>query len=288
MSKSAFQTRKVVPVVAGGRAVSEEAPHYPPAAVESSQTIDLDQPRSISEIVSAALVLYRRYPWLFAILALGVIGPYELIVLALTGTGPLATGSHGSTEVSLLLDLLDLSLVGPLISALHVHAVVMIGDGATPRVGEVALRGLRVLGIVVAAQIMATLGIALGFIALIIPGILLSLRWAVVAQAAAIEQEGWLPALRRSGRLASGHYGHIFGLLFFTGLLTVIVTRGAAAIPLGSSSGVASVAFGIAVHTLTASFMALAAALLYFDLRSRQAEPTTRSRPEYQHLRDLD
>jgi hypothetical protein len=256
--------------------------------VESSQTIDIDRPRSISEIVSAALVLYRRYPWLFAVLALGVIAPYDLVVLVATGAGPLTRGTHGSTEVSLLLDLLDLSLVGPLISALHVHAVVLIGGGSRPRVAEVALRGLRVLGIVMAAQIMAILGIALGFIALIVPGILLSLRWSVVAQAAAIEREGWLPALRRSGQLASDHYGHIFGLLLLTGLLTIVVTWGAAAIPLGSGSGVASVAFGIAVHTLTASFAALALALLYFDLRSRQAQPTTHSRPEYQHLRDLD
>ncbi len=256
--------------------------------MESSQTIDIDRPRSTSEIVSAALVLYRRYPWLFAVLALGVIAPYDLLVLAATGAGPFATGAHGSVEVPLLLDLLEATLVGPLISALHVHAVVMIGDGNKPQVGEVALRGLRVLGVVVAAQIMALLGIALGFLALIIPGILLSLRWSVVAQAAAIEQDGWIAALRRSGRLASGCYGHIFGLLFLTNLIAVVVLRGAAAIPLGSGSGVASVVFGIAVHTLTASFVALALALLYFDLRSRQAEPVAQSRPEYQHLRDLD
>jgi hypothetical protein len=264
------------------------ATHYAPAAVESSQAIDLHRPRSISEILGAALGLYRRYPGLFAILALGVIAPYDLVVLAATGSGPLATGVHGNAEVPLLLDLLNLTLVGPLISALHVHAVVLIGEGDRPRVGEVALRGLRVLPIVIAAEIMATLGIALGFLALIVPGILLSLRWSVVAQAAAIEREGWLPALRRSGRLASGHYWHIFGLVLLTGLLTLGVMRGAGAIPLGSSSGSGSVVLGIAVHTLTASFAALTLAMLYFDLRARQAEPSAHSKPEYQHLRDLD
>ncbi len=130
--------------------------------------------------------------------------------------------------------------------------------------------------------------VAVGFVLLIIPGILLSLRWSVVAQAAAIEQEGWWPALSRSAQLASRHYLHILGLLLLTGLLTVVVMRGAAAIPLGSSSGIASVALGIAVHTLTASFAALALALLYFDLRSRQAQPTAQSRPKSQHVRDLD
>ncbi|HEV3071109.1 MAG TPA: hypothetical protein VGY76_06760 [Solirubrobacteraceae bacterium] len=256
--------------------------------MKSPDAIDLDRPRSIGDILSGALGLYRRYPWLFAILALGVIAPYDLAVLAVTGSGPLATGSHQNTEGYLLLMLLNLSLVGPLISALHVHAVVRIGEGSRPRAGEVAARGLQVLPVVVAAEVMATLGIALGFLALIVPGVLLSLRWAVVAQAAAIEQEGWLPALRRSGHLTRGHYWRIFGLLLLTGLLTAGLMRGAAAIPLGSSAGAGSVALGIVVHTLTASFAALTFALLYFDLRVRMAQPAARSTPEYQYLRDLD
>lgn len=256
--------------------------------MEPPYAIDLDRSRSIGDILGGALGLYRRYPWLFAILALGVIAPYDLAVLAVTGSGPLETGSQQNTEGYLLLMLLNLSLVGPLISALHVHAVVRIGEGGRPRVGEVALRGLQVLPVVVAAEVMATLGIALGFLALIVPGVLLSLRWAVVAQAAAIEEEGWLPALRRSARLTHGHYWRIFGLLFLTGLLTAGLMRGAAAIPLGSSSGAGSVALGVVVHTLTASFAALTLALLYFDLLARVAKPAARSTPEYQHLRDLD
>jgi hypothetical protein len=256
--------------------------------VEPPHAIDLDRPRSIGDILAGALGLYRRYPWLFAILALGVIAPYDLVVLAVTGVGPLETGSNQNTQSYLLLLLLNLSLVGPLISALHVHAVIRIGEGSRPSVREVALRGLQVLPVVVAAEVMATLGIALGFLALVVPGILLALRWSVVAQAAAIEQQGWLPALRRSGQLTRGHYWHIFGLLFVTGLLTAVLTRAAAAIPPGSSSGAGAVALGIAVHTLTASFAALTLALLYFDLLARLDGPPVPSPPEYQHLRDLD
>lgn len=66
------------------------------------------------------------------------------------------------------------------------------------------------------------------------------------------------------------------------------MTRGAAALPLGSNSDPGSVALGIAVHTLTASFAALTLALLYFDLLARLGKPAARSTPEYQHLRDLD
>jgi hypothetical protein len=158
-----------------------------------------------------------------------------------------------------------------------------------PRLRAVAARGLRVLPVVVAAEVMASIGIALGFIALIIPGFLLSLRWAVVAQAAALEDNGWLASLRSSRRLTATHYEHVFTLLLLTGVLSFLVLLGARAIPLGSTSAAPSVAVGIAVETLIASFTALTLALLYFDLRaalrSTAPQPDT---PEYPHLRDLD
>jgi hypothetical protein len=134
---------------------------------------------------------------------------------------------------------------------------------------------------------MANIGIALGFIALIVPGILLSLRWAVVAQAAALGDEGWLAALRSSRRLTATHYEHVFGLLFLTGVLAFMVLFGARAIPLGSTSGAVSVVVGIAVETVIASFAALTLALLYFDLRAWPDAPR-RPKREHPHLHDLD
>jgi hypothetical protein len=239
--------------------------------MESPPPTQLERPRSVAEIIGEALDIYQRYPLLFLALAFGVIVPYELAVLAATGEGPLATQNHRSAGVAVLLFLLDYALVQPLISALHIHAVMQIGEGRRPQLAQVAARGLRVLPEVAAAVIAAGLGIALGFLALIVPGILLALRWSVVAQVAAVDHEGWLPALRRSGELTRGNYWRIFGLLLVNAVLAGGVTLAAAAIPLGSTSGPASVALGIVARTLTASFTALALALLYFDLRARSA-----------------
>lgn len=244
--------------------------------------IHLEQPRSVGEILAATARLYQSYPLLFAILALAVMAPYELAVLAITGYGPLRH-SHESVGISWLLLLLRTSLITPLISALHMHAVVAIGEGRRPRLKAVALRGLQVLPVVMAAEVMANIGIALGFVALIVPGIVLSIGWAVVAQAASLEDGGWRAALGSSRRLTSTGFGHVFALLFLTGALAFVVVLGARTVPLGSTSGVASVAMGIAVDTVIASFAALTLALLYFDLRARP-EPARR---EFSQLRDL-
>jgi hypothetical protein len=184
--------------------------------MDRTQQIEIDRERSVADIVGTALDMYQSYPLLFLTLALGVIAPYQLAVLAVNGTGPLSGSAHGNLGVYYLLLLLDYALVGPLVSALHIHAVIRIGKGDRPRLAQIATRGLRVLPVVAAAVIVADLGIALGFLALIVPGVLLLLRWSVVAQVAAVEHEGWIPSLGRSSELTRGHYWHILGLLVIT------------------------------------------------------------------------
>ncbi len=251
----------------------------------NAEQIDLTVARSIGEILGATARIYGAYPALFAALALAVMAPFDLAVLAITGHGPLS--SHQDAKYSLLSLLIRSSLITPLISALHMRAVATIGDGSRPRLAAVAAGGLAVLPVVAAAEIVAELGIGLGFVALIIPGIVLSLRWAVVAQAAALEHEGWLEALRSSARLTAEHYLHVFGLTALAAVLSNVGLLAARALPLGSSTGLASVALGIGVDTVIASFAALTFALLYFDLKARPRD-SPRARHEYHHLRDLD
>jgi hypothetical protein len=225
-------------------------------------------PRSARQLLVATFALYRRYPLLFLVLAAAVVVPYQLIVLALTGAGPLAQSSL-SIGVGSLLTLIEMALVTPLISALHVHAVAEARGGRDPRLAPVAREGLRVLPVVAAASIASALGIGIGFLLLIVPGVILFFRWVVVAQTAAIEHEGWLPALRRSQLLTAGHYKHVFALLVYVGLIvlvpTLLIGRGFG----HDSTDATSFLAGTAVKVLTNSFSALGVALLYFDLRVR-------------------
>lgn len=105
--------------------------------------------------------------------------------------------------------------------------------------------------------------------AVIVPGVILGLRWFVVAQAAAIEREGWLPALRRSAHLSSGHYGYLPPLFIYICLLTFAP---ALLIGLGfdsESTSAVSFAVGVLVQIFVWSFGALITALAYFELRKR-------------------
>jgi hypothetical protein len=233
-----------------------------------AHSVDLDQQRSIGQILGATLRLYRRHPLLFVSLALIVMAPYQLAVLAAVGRGPFGH-SHEPFVLRSVLLAVQASLITPLISALHMHALVAIGEGRRPTFRAVGRLGLRSLPLVGAADLLASAGIYIGLIALVVPGVILSLDWAVVAQAAAIEREGVRAAFRRSSRLAGGHYLHVFCLFFIIWTVTIAIDIGAHAVHLGTGTSFPSVLAGIAVLTLLATFYALTFSLLYFDLRSR-------------------
>jgi hypothetical protein len=200
-------------------------------------------------------------------LALGVVAPYELIVLAVTGRSPFAV--QHNVSVMIVLSLIDFVVVGPLISALYMSAVQNIGHNQPPRFGRVAMRGLTVLPTVAAAQIIATLGIALGLLAFIIPGAILLIRWAVVAQVAAVDNDNWISALKRSGELTAGNYLHVLGAILVAAAIAALVANlGLAAA--GNRTTPAAIALGIAVETIARSFVALTLSVLFFDLLARQ------------------
>jgi hypothetical protein len=236
--------------------------------MDGQPTTEIERARSAFDLLGATIDVYRRYPWLFPILAFTVVVPYEVIVLLATGTGPLG-GADLSLGTSMLLLAIESFVIGPVTSALLVHAVDDVREGRDPTIGSVARRGLLTMPVVVAAAIISSLGIAAGFIALIIPGIYLSLRWAVVAQAAALEEEGWIDALRRSFELTDKNLMHILGVLLLVGLI------GGGAIYLvalgfdNATTTASSFIVGTVAEVFVRSFTALASALLFFDLKAR-------------------
>lgn len=241
--------------------------------MDLAPVIELGRTRSVGNILRSTLQLYSRYPWLFWTLALAVMVPWDLAKLVITGVGPFGHAPHEGFLERESLELFGSTLIVALISALHVHAVVVIGEGERPRLGSVAWRGLRVLPIVGAAAIIADVGTELGFFALLIPGIVLWIRLIVVAQAAAIERVGVRAALRRSWQLTRGCEWHVLGLILLVGVLVGAVSVSAFQLTSGTGTSAGVVALGIIVNTVLASFSALTTALLYFDLRSRQEEP---------------
>lgn len=231
--------------------------------------IDLQQPRSVAEILVAALRLYGRHPLTVIGLALIVRVPYDLIVLAVAHAAPFGQ-QRASTETVIILAAVALAVVQPLVSALQVQVLVGVATAERPVMLSAIRRILRVVPVVVAAEIIAWIGIGIGLALFLLPGIYLLLRWSVVVQVVAVEGADWPTALRRSAELARANYLRILGVIFVMGVVILALTNGVAA-AVGTSHRVGPVIIGIAVDVLTAAFEGLVIGLLYFDLRARSS-----------------
>ena len=230
--------------------------------------VDVQRPRSIWELLGATFKVYFRVPVLFLVLAAIVVIPYELIVLWVTGAGPLAVGHTGFTT-SQLVAIADAFLAVPLISALHVHAVREVGEGGKPRIVSTFGRSLPTLPVVVVAAGISSAAILIT--SFVVIGFFLMARWAVVAQTAALEGGGWTDPFRRSTALTEMHRWHAFGLLVVAGLIGSAPWFALWHAFGHTNTTLASFAAGTALRIILSSFTALTTALLYFDLKARAA-----------------
>jgi hypothetical protein len=237
--------------------------------------VDLGRAKSVGEIIADAVRCYMAYPVLFGALTLAVVLPYAVIVRFVEQANLIGPDRHG-VQAALVLLLLDVLLVGPLISALHIHALTEIGERRVPQIREVFARGVRVLPVVAAAEIMAGIATGLGFLLFVVPGLFLLAMWAVVAQVAAIEKTGWVGALQRSAALSRGSRWHALGVVVSVGVINAVIGRACGA-AVGSGVSVAALIAGVVVEMITLSFAALTGAMLYYDLRARAAGGTPES-----------
>lgn len=128
------------------------------------------------------------------------------------------------------------------------------------------------------AGILVAIGVTIGFILLIIPGLFLLTIWAVVAPAVVLERRGVFAALSRSHELVKGNGWNVFGVIVLVFLLVLVVGIVAGAI--GAAGGdVFAVLVQWVLSVLVAPVAALASAVLYFALRDAQGAPEAPAAP---------
>ena len=122
-----------------------------------------------------------------------------------------------------------------------------------------------------ATVVISLVGTSFGLVLVIIPGVILLVEWAVAAQAAALEKGGWMDALRRSrrpDRRSLQTRPRTGGADLRTRFRALLLARHRLR---PHDDTVASFTADTALETFARSFIALATAVLYFDLNARFA-----------------
>ena len=181
----------------------------------------------------------------------------------------------------------DVSIIGGLIVAaiatiatywfqgMVVEAARDILDGRRDHsIGSLVQSVTPVLGPLIVAGILAGLGIGIGLLLVIVPGLFLLTIWAVIAPVIVIERKGAIDSFGRSRELVRGHGWQVFSVIVVLFLVQFIITAVLNAIANSvSDSFVGFTISDLIVRLLVAPLTALAAAVLFFELKALKGEP---------------
>jgi hypothetical protein len=226
---------------------------------------------TVGGVLGEAWSLYTKFFARFFVIAAIVYGIVNLLgALVSTAFG------HGA-GVALLLALVSaaVSIVGTFwLQGALVYAVDDVRDGRIDTTVEQVFQRVRpYLGTLIVAGILAGLGIALGFVLLIVPGCILLTWWCLIVPVIVLEGKPVGEAFSRSRELVRGHGWTVFG--------AVIVAVIATAIANGIIEGIFSFLGkflrywigGTIAGAVTGPFLAVTLTLVYFKLREREGAP---------------
>ena len=237
--------------------------------------IELERPRDITALFRDSLAVYGRHAHVFIALSAAVVVP---VFLAVEGVGlekltasydesPTVAEAAVPTVVSFL-------VVTPIITAICIHALRSVAAGERVGAGQAFVSGFEAFTPLFFAVLIAAAGIALGFLALILPGVYLAVRWFFVPQAVVIDGARGSTALSRSSEVVQGFWWRTFGLVVVVNLAVAIpalvLTSPFTAIATSTDEAVWALVGSIVAESVTAPFAALFSTLLFYDLCARR------------------
>lgn len=201
-----------------------------------------------------------------------VLMPAAAVVFVIEGIGAALLASTGSAAGYVLAEVIAI-VAGILFTGMVVELVADVQDGRRDSSAGQLLRAVvPVFGQLILVGLVASIAIVIGFALIIVPGLILVTLWSVFVPVIVLERPPGLGSLGRSRALVRGNGWQVFGVLFVLNVLVNVVIWIA-----NGAADSASTAAGIVVHVvlgvLTAPLGALAAAVLYFDLRTAAGEP---------------
>jgi hypothetical protein len=198
-----------------------------------------------------------------------VLLPAAAVVFVLSGI--LTTLLIAASPALALLALVIALAATTLFTGMIVELVADVQDGRRDAtVGQLLRAVTPVFGKLILVGVVAGIGIAIGFILIVVPGLILATIWSVAAPVVVLERPPGLGALGRSRELVRGHGWKAFGVI---AVLVIGVGILAAVLELvGDSAGTdVGLVIRVVVQILTAPLSALAASVLYFELRGASA-----------------
>ena len=233
---------------------------------------------TVGGILGEAWRLYTKFFTRFFLVALIVfliVNLFNALLGWIVGTG---------SGLALLVALITtvVSLVGTFwLQGALVYAVDDVRDGRIDSsIGELFERVRPYLGTLIGAGLLAGLGIAIGFVLLIVPGLILLTLWCLIAPVIVLEGKHVGESFGRSRELVRGHGWTVFGIIIVAVLLSVIASGLIQAIFSFLGPFLRYWIGGAIANAIVDPFLAVALVLTYLHLRESPASEGESTPPE--------
>ncbi|HEV8621367.1 MAG TPA: hypothetical protein VGR33_00530 [Actinomycetota bacterium] len=242
------------------------------------------RPRTLGEILSEAFRIYRENAAKLMVIVAVIVVPLSFIsavLVRLLGEpkahrveilGQPATIEYSRSFGVTILVILIGAAIGVIIWAILQAA--MLRGAAQATIGdpvdvEASYRwGLNRFGSVLLVAFLVGIVVGVGFILLVIPGIIFLVFLSVSEPALIVENRRGTDAMSRSWNLVRGHFWHALVVILVAAIITGIVQGILTAI--GGDNWFVRWIFTAIAQIITAPFTALVTVLLYLDLRARK------------------
>jgi hypothetical protein len=201
--------------------------------------------------------------------ALALLGS-AILVFVIIGVGSGLLQNAGGVVLGLLAGIIRL-MGYALFTGFVVRLVQDVRDGRRDEtVGDLFSSAAPAILSLIVFGILFGIGVGIGFVLLIVPGLILITFWSVGAPAIVIERAGPIEAFGRSWRLVRGDAWSVFAALLVVLLIVIAIgiVLGIIATPIGNG---ATVVASIISTVITAPIFALAVSVIYFDLGGGRA-----------------
>ena len=219
--------------------------------------------RSAGGLIRATYRIYFEHFWTILLIFAVPMVPFEVLTVL---------AEHSGHAGLYLLSVIPIVLLGPLVAAALTIAVADLCLGRTPSVSGSYRRSLdKLWAQLLATNLLSGVLFVVGFILLIVPGVLFFVWYALAPCVVVLEGSWGWSALRRSKALAQGYFWRTLGILvaltlalFVIGFVTGFV---------GGYMGTPPLVFNLVMQLLGLAAqptVLLGLVLIYYDLRVRK------------------
>ena len=170
----------------------------------------------IGKVISKSLQVYSENIVIYSLIAAAVAVPSLVIGVTQVAGAPESQAIIGITSFIVIM------FLSPLAVAINLHAAFQSMRGRPVSLSESVAGGLSRFLPLLGVMILFTLGATLGFLLLIVPGVILMIMWYVAVPACVLERTGPVRSLGRSRELTKGYRWKLLGLILLVAVLSMI------------------------------------------------------------------